>query len=342
MLLEIVVAVALLVLGMAVIGAQLQSASTTTYQTDHLARIVLLAETRMAELDSGMVLPNAQIDQETSAVEIEQDFGRLFPQYAGRVTLTPTATQDLIAVRLDILYDPERRILEHGEALSEFDYDDEKIVQTYHTLRTVPKPLNLRTDFGLEDDVAERINGQLQDSGVGQALDLENFDPSVFKDMSMEELVELLSILQQAFGTDQSALLQLVPESMRGQLAAIMRGLESGDGGEGTGDETGGGTGGTGGGSGTGGDGAGDGGGRRGGRDRGRGGARGQRGGDGQNPDGGRGGDAPSDGVDNGDAGGDVGRQPGDNTRNGNTRNGNTRNGNTRNGTRGGARRGGG
>jgi len=271
MLLEIVVSVALLVLGMAVIGAQLQSAADTTYATDHLARLVFLAETRMAELDSGLVIPNEQIGKDTTDVEIEQDFGRLYPQYAARVTLSPTATADLLAVRLDMFYDPTRMIREHGASLPDFEYDDDKIEQTYYTLRAVPKPLNLKTDFGLDDDIAQRINDQVANSATGlDGVDVENFSPALFKDLTPEQLVELLSILQQAFGADQSALLQLVPESMRGQLQALMRGLDTGGtGDEGTGDQTGGGD--TGGGTG----GAGDGGNRGGGRDTGRRGSRG-------------------------------------------------------------------
>jgi hypothetical protein len=238
MLLEVVVAVALLVLGMAVIGAQLQSAGETTYESDHLSRLVFLAESKFAELDSGLVVPNEEIGGE-SGVEIEEDFGRLFPQYASRVTLKPTATPDLVFVQLDIFYDPERMIFESGEQLDEFDFDDELIVQTYYTLRAVPKPLNLKTDFGLEDELADRINEDLGSSSIGNSVDVENFSPAVFKDLTLEQLVELLSILQQAFGTDQATLLQLVPESMRGQLQALLAGLgadandESGDGSEG-------------------------------------------------------------------------------------------------------------
>jgi len=227
LLLEVVVAVALLVLGMAVIGTQLQSASEMTYQTDHLARLVFLAESRLAELDSGLVLPSEQISQE-SGVEIEADFGRLFPQYGSRVTLKPTATPDLVFVQLDVFYDPQRMILESGEPLDTFNFDDELIAQTYYTLRAVPKPLNLRTDFGLEDELAERINGELEGSSIGGAIDVDNFSPAVFKDLSLEQLVELLSILQQAFGADQAALMQLVPESMRGQLQALLAGLDDG------------------------------------------------------------------------------------------------------------------
>jgi hypothetical protein len=113
--------------------------------------------------------------------------------------------------------------------------------------------------------MAERINEDLGNSSMGGTVDVENFSPALFKDLSTEQIIELMSILQQAFGADQAALLQLVPESMRGQLEALMRGLDAaggGDGGDGSnpdGDEAGGGSGGT------------TGGGRRGGRDRGRG-----------------------------------------------------------------------
>lgn len=227
MLLEVVVAVGLLVLGMAVIGAQLRTAADQTYETDHLARIVMLAESRLAELDSGRVIPNEEISEE-GIQPIEEDFGRLFPQYASRVTLKPTATPDLIFVQLDILYDPGRMITEKGAPLDDFDFnDDDKIVQTYYTLRAAPRPVNLKTDFGMEDELADRINEQIAQSSLGGTLDVENFDPSIFKDLELEQLLELITILQQAFGADQSALLELIPENMRPQLAALLKGLEA-------------------------------------------------------------------------------------------------------------------
>ncbi|MCB9850579.1 MAG: hypothetical protein H6817_07725 [Phycisphaerales bacterium] len=233
MLLEIVIAVGLLVLGLAVIGGQLQTASDMTRETDHVARIVFLAESRLAELDSGLVVPNDQVADETG-IEVEQDFGRLFPEYASRVTLTPTATADLIAVQLDIFYDPTRKVLEKGEQLDDFEYDDDMIVQTYHTLRVAPKPLNLRTDFGLDDEIADKIDEQLANSTLSGTLDVNNFDPSVFRDLDIDQLAELLGILQQAYGVDQSALMQIVPEEMRSQLNALLSGLDALSGGDGS------------------------------------------------------------------------------------------------------------
>jgi hypothetical protein len=84
MLLEVLVAIGLLVLGMAVIGGQVQTAADLTRETDHLARLVFLAESRLAEIDSGLVVPNEEIGDETG-VEVEEDFGRLFPavRFAG-------------------------------------------------------------------------------------------------------------------------------------------------------------------------------------------------------------------------------------------------------------------
>jgi hypothetical protein len=134
------------------------------------------------------------------------------------------------------MFDPARMILEEGADLDEFDYDDELIVQTFHTLRAVPRPLNLKTDFGLDDEIADTINEELQNSGVGGGLDVENFNPAVFKDLDLEQLVELIGILQNAFGADQSALLALVPADVRPQLAALLAGLDATGDDDGSGD----------------------------------------------------------------------------------------------------------
>jgi len=213
MLLEMVIAVGLLVLGMALIGAQISTSMERARRTDELARVVFLAESKIAQLDTGLVIPEE---------EVEQDFGRLFPQYAWRMRIVPAAESDLNLVSLEILHDASRDIEET------FDFEDAEVVETYYTLRATPRPLDLTQDFGLEEAQAEDLNNQLADL-TGGAVDVREFSPSVFQNLSMEDMLALMPALMNAFGVDQSAIMQMIPAEVRPQVEELLSQLaESG------------------------------------------------------------------------------------------------------------------
>jgi uncharacterized membrane protein YgcG len=215
-LLEVVVAVGLLVLGMAVIGAQIQTSAVRARETDRQARVTFLAESKFAEIDTGLVIPDED--------EIEEDFGRLFPAYAWRLRFEPTGEQaadsvnnfdnlGLAFIQLEILHDPRR------DPDETFDFDGATVVGEYYTLRAAPRPLDLTLDFGMEDDVAEKLNEDL--AGLAGDLDVHNFNPALFKDLDKEEILKVLPVLMQAFGMRESDILNLVPADLRPQLEAI-------------------------------------------------------------------------------------------------------------------------
>ncbi|GJM26302.1 MAG: hypothetical protein DHS20C16_27170 [Phycisphaerae bacterium] len=221
LLLEVVVAVGLLVMGMAVIGAQLQSATDRTYQTNHMARVVFLAESKLAEMDTGLL--ELELEQ-------EDEFGRLFPFYGWRLLAQPLPEDPnptsprhpldtpMVAVTLQILYDPEREV--EPDNMGEFNFDEAFVLKTYHTLRTLPRPLDLTTDFGLDEERAADINEQLSTVGGG-AVDVNQLNPAMFRDMSMEELLEVLPVLMPALGVGEDSILNMVPAEIRPLLEAI-------------------------------------------------------------------------------------------------------------------------
>ncbi len=248
LLLEVVVAVGLLVMGMAVIGAQLQSATDRTYQTNHMSRIVFLAESKLAEMDTGLL---------EFELEQEEEFGNLYPYYGWRLLAQPLPEDPnptsprhpldtpMVAVTLQILFDPDRDL----EADEEFDFDEAVVIKTYHSLRTLPRALDLTTDFGLDDERAAEINEQLSAVGGG-TVNVNELNPAMFRDMSMEELLEVLPVLMPALGVGEESILNMVPAEVRPLLEAIFaeqrneadgdsgNGNDSGDGsgGDGTGD----------------------------------------------------------------------------------------------------------
>ncbi len=219
LLLEVVVAVGLLVMGMAVIGAQLQSATDQTYQTNHMARVVFLAESKLAEMDTGLL--ELELEQ-------EDEFGGLFPFYGWRLLAlplpedpNPTAPRHpldtpMVAVTLQILYDPDRDL----EVDEDFDFEEAVVIKTYHTLRTLPRALDLTTDFGLDEERAAEINDQLSVVGGG-SVNVNELNPAMFRDMSMEELLEVLPVLMPALGVGEDSILNMVPAEIRPLLEAI-------------------------------------------------------------------------------------------------------------------------
>lgn len=208
MLLEVVIALGLLILGMAVVGAQIRDSAIRARQTDQTARVAFLAESKIAELDAGLIIPEQ---------EIEKDFGPLFPRYGWRMHITPANEPDLNLIELEILYD------EHRESYHEsvFDFENALVMNNFYTLRFTPRPLNLTTDFGLDEDKADEINQDLAGVGDGM-LDVRQFDPSLFRDLSLDQIVQLMPTLMQAFNIEQSALMNMVPPELRSQLEQLL------------------------------------------------------------------------------------------------------------------------
>jgi len=210
MLLEMVIAVGLLVLGMALIGAQISTSTDTARETELMSRVVFLAESKIAELDTGLIIPEE---------EIEEDFGRLFPEFGWRMRIVPAAETELNLITLEILYEFAR------EPDEEFDFEDAEVMQTYHTLRATPTSLDMTRDFGLEEEQADDINNQLADL-TGGAVDVREFDPSIFQNLSPEELAGLAEMLINQMGADASALMQLLPPQARGMLQPFLEDLQ--------------------------------------------------------------------------------------------------------------------
>ncbi|MBN1510865.1 MAG: hypothetical protein JXB13_02530, partial [Phycisphaerae bacterium] len=82
-------------------------------------------------------------------------------------------------------------------------------------------------DFGMKADEAEKLAEQL--SGVGESgLDPYDLDPALFRDLSLEDLVEVLPTLLQAFGMNMEDLLPMLPDDLR-QLMEEAQEADAGD-----------------------------------------------------------------------------------------------------------------
>ncbi len=199
-LLEVVIAVALLLTGLTVIGAQISQSLESSHRSANLTRLMLLVESQLAELDTGLVNFEEEADN-----EVEGDFTTRFPDYGWRIRFDETATEALLAITLEILHNPRERLTE------EFDHDNAEVVHTVYTLRALPPAIDLQKDFGVEDEAIE----QLSELMPVEDFDPANFNPAIFREWEFEDLITVLPALVQAFNISLEELTQMVPPELR-------------------------------------------------------------------------------------------------------------------------------
>ncbi|MCH7700432.1 MAG: hypothetical protein IID37_01975 [Planctomycetes bacterium] len=198
-LLEVVLSLGLLVLGMTVIGAQVRQAFDTSVNTALTMRAMMLAESRLAQLDSGMLVLDPVLIE--AGEPIEEDFGRLFPAFATRVTVSETAVEELFQVTLQMLYDRNR------DPDDEYDFDESTVLYTLYTLRATPAFIDLEVDFGVDQERIEKLIEAVPDA----EFDPYAFDPSFLASMELEDLVAVLPDLLEALGIGPDEVARMLP-----------------------------------------------------------------------------------------------------------------------------------
>jgi len=179
-LLEVVVALALLTAGMATVGLQIQHALRGAERAEQTTRAVMLAESKLAELDAGLL---------SQEMELAGEFGPAFPGFAWRMTIEPTDTPELNLVTIQITHsesDPAT-----GQPVGE-----PKVLYTARTFRATPPTVDMERDFGLS---AEQV-ASLSDATSMEGFDPTQFSPSDLQGMSLDELLGMLPTLIEMFG----------------------------------------------------------------------------------------------------------------------------------------------
>lgn len=205
--LETVIATGLLIVGLAILGAQVQEAGSAVRKMERRTRALMLAEQQLAELEMGVV-------ELESADEVEElDFGPRHPDWGWRLITEPTSIDEMVLARLDIMY--LRREGTYRE--DDFDHDDAEIVHTLYWMRSVPKPLDFTRDFGLDEEELLELNEKLSDLGL-DGIDLSDFDPRYFQNVDFEELMTSLPLILKAMNIDYRQLLGVLPPEIMKQL----------------------------------------------------------------------------------------------------------------------------
>jgi len=230
--LETVIAVALLIVGLTVIGAQIQDADSSIHKTRQKMRAVFLAEQQLAYMDMGLV----KLD---SVDEIQDgDFGPRFPDWGWRLVTQPTSLDGMFRLELEVLYLHRDKPYQKDS----FEHDQADSVYRAYAFRVNPTPLDLAADFGMTETELTDFQQKVTDNGV-PGFENGAFDPSLLATMDSEDLMKALSMLPKLFpGMDISELQALIPPEVLDQLkaAGLLEGFDSAGDGKTGGGQTGG------------------------------------------------------------------------------------------------------
>lgn len=199
-LLETVIATGLLIVGLAVIGAQVQESDTSVKKMDRKTRAMLLADAYLAQLDLGLV-PLDSVER-----ELDGDFGPRFPDWGWTLLTEQTAIEGMFGLSLSIWH----HLRDGAYSLNSFDFEQAEVMHTVHVLRAAPRPLDLGLEFGLKDEEIEEVAEKLSPLGI-DGLDVASFDPKVLASLDFEQLIQVLPVIADVLGVDISYLTSLVP-----------------------------------------------------------------------------------------------------------------------------------
>lgn len=188
-LLEVIVALGLLVFGLAAVGLQINAGLDAARSADIGSRAVMLVDTKLAELDSGVVRPEGLDD------ELKGDFGVIYPGYSWRMQFRKTDIEEFYMVTLEIGYNAsavEEQIASPQREL-EIDEKGTKIINTVYRLYAKPAVVNLQRDFGFDQTQLDELAQMVPIPG----FDPSNIDPTAVSQLDPEMLQQLLPIIQE-------------------------------------------------------------------------------------------------------------------------------------------------
>jgi chorismate mutase len=225
-LLETVIASGLLVVGLAVIGAQIQDSDTAIHKMERRTRATMLTEQQLAFLDLGLI-------ELESLDELEEgDFGPREPNWGWQMLTETTSVDGMFRLKLDVMHH-----LRDGKYSEDtFEYDDAEVILSTYVFRAAPQSLDLAADFGLTDEEFEVVSEKLAASGLA-GFDAFAFDPSILAKLEPQELLAALPIVLDVLGIDLGDLESVIPPEVLRDLkeAGLFGGDEGGSGDQGGG-----------------------------------------------------------------------------------------------------------
>jgi len=165
-LLEVLISLALMVFGLAVVGLRVTTSLESARKSRLWTTSVVLAETTMAELQGGAIQFTSTDNQ------LSGFYGIRYPGYCWRVEIEPCDVEDLYMMTLKIGYNPAVIDAQIDNPDLELDFDDPntKIVRTLHRLVPTPADLDLNRDFGIDIEALQEEAANSAATGEGDAV----------------------------------------------------------------------------------------------------------------------------------------------------------------------------
>lgn len=164
MLLEVLISVALMVFGLAVVGLRISTSLESARRTQSWTIGMLLAETKMAELQAGAVEFGDSDDY------VSGYFGIRYPGYSWRIQIEPCEIENLFLMSLEIGYNASvvDEQIENPDMEIDFDDPETVIIRTVHRLVPTPADLDLNRDFGIDLEGLQQQSAEGGGPGGGQ------------------------------------------------------------------------------------------------------------------------------------------------------------------------------
>ncbi|MBI5765433.1 MAG: hypothetical protein HZA51_18140 [Planctomycetes bacterium] len=199
-LLEVVIALSILLLGMAMVGMAFRNGELYVDRAEQTARAIQMSERLLGELSSGITVIGEK--------EATGTFGDEYPpDMCWRLALTSSdQLPGLLNFEIEIF-----------SGAPESDESQRKTILRTYAQQAIFVPLNMQRDFGMTGEQLEQLTAAIP--GGAALFDPTSFDPRAIGRMDMDMLKELLPILMQAFGG------QAVAEN----LGDIMKAVQTGD-----------------------------------------------------------------------------------------------------------------
>jgi hypothetical protein len=241
LLLEVVVAMTIMIVTLAVMGAQLNTGLRTTYTADDITHGAALADRFLATIE-------LDLERQRSIFEDEQregDFGPQYPGYYWELVIEPLDEEDVGVTLVDDETGEETQVAQltvyiyrdanvgFYEEFSGTRPDGARLIHSVHVIRATPARIDLQEDFGLTEEQVTGISDVLPD------IDPNNFNPQELLQMISEDPESFAMLLQderilpllQQFGIGDASQLQGMLSGDLGGLQDMLGGGAEGGGG---------------------------------------------------------------------------------------------------------------
>jgi hypothetical protein len=204
--LETVIATGLLIVGLGVIGAQLQDSNAAVHKMKRKTQAVMLAETQLAMMDLGLV----ELD---SVDELQEgDFGPRYPDWGWRLITEPTSLDGLFRITVEVLYLPREEDYQEDS----FDHDAAEMLFRASAFRQPPRALDLALDFGMSEEELSEFTDKVGEADI-PCFEGGTLDPTCLASIDIEELLKTLPALQE-LGLNMGDLEAMIPPDILERL----------------------------------------------------------------------------------------------------------------------------